>query len=304
MNGLIVLDKPKGITSFGLVARVKKIVGGKKVGHTGTLDPDATGVMIILLGKATRLARFFESDTKMYRAEITLGITTDTLDASGKVLNESPASDVSLADLKSVLTRFNGVITQRVPIFSAVKLAGRPLYKMARSGIRPEAPLREVEIFSLKLISFAPGPNPKLTIDVTCSKGTYIRALAADIGESLGVGAHLSSLVRLRSGKFSMDKAITLSDLETLSSEGRLCEVIISIREALDTTKTLSIQKHDEEKIICGNSILLADPIHLAQGEDVLLLGSGGEAIAVAKSDNDDKGATTLRPYIVLGEAG
>ncbi|MBT6492015.1 MAG: tRNA pseudouridine(55) synthase TruB, partial [Deltaproteobacteria bacterium] len=200
MNGVLIIDKSAGPTSHDVVASVRKVLRMKKVGHTGTLDPAATGVLPIVLGKATKLSRYLVGCDKSYRGMICLGVTTDTLDAVGQVLEEKPV-DVTEEQVEAVLEKFRGDIKQVPPMYSAKKIDGKKLYELARQGVEVEREAKDVHIDELKLISFD-GTN--IEVDVTCTSGTYIRVLALDIGEALGCGGHLSALRRTRVGNFDL----------------------------------------------------------------------------------------------------
>ena len=211
MDGILNINKPKGITSFGVVAMVKRLSGEQRVGHAGTLDPAATGVLPVCLGQGTRVIEFLVDTTKAYRAEIELGVATDTYDASGKVTQMGDYSGISRGQLESALASYRGLIEQTPPMYSALKYQGKPLYQLARAGIKLERKSRPIKIYNLELIEWQP---PIFTIDVVCGKGTYIRSLAHDLGQALGCGANLKSLVRLQCGLFDIKDAISLPQLE------------------------------------------------------------------------------------------
>lgn len=213
MDCVLNLLKPPGMTSHDVVGAVRRALGERKVGHTGTLDPGVAGVLPIVVGKATRLAEFVAGADKAYRAEVTFGVTTDTQDSFGAITGETDASHLIRGDLAYVLPRFQGEIQQVPPMVSAVKVDGKRLYQLAREGIEVHRDARPVQIQRLRLLDFRPGPRPIAWLDVECSKGTYIRTLAADIGATLAVGAHMSYLVRTRSGAFRLEDADTLEDL-------------------------------------------------------------------------------------------
>lgn len=208
--GFLNVDKGVGMTSHDVVARLRRGLGIKKVGHAGTLDPLATGVLIVCLGPATRLSEYAMHTRKRYRAEVHLGLTTDTYDAEGEVVSEADAGQITRDAVETALTAFSGEIEQLPPRYSAIKQGGRKLYQMARAGEAIEVEPRRVTIHALTLVSWQ---SPRLTLDVTCSAGTYIRSLAFDLGERLGVGAHLSGLRRTASGAFDVAEAVTLDDL-------------------------------------------------------------------------------------------
>ncbi len=299
MNGILILDKPKGMTSSDLVLKAKRIIGAKKAGHTGTLDPIATGVMLILIGKATKLARFFGEDKKRYLAEVRFGIETDTLDGEGKVISKR-SCEVSSDNVEKTLKRFRGHIEQRAPIYSAIKKKGRPLYDLARKGEAVSAPTRNVEIIELKLVDFKEGENPAAKLDVTASKGTYIRSLASDIGKALGVGAHLSALTRLEAGRYSLDDSISL---ETLTQAPDPKEFLISIEKALSFMGSIKIQDEEtEKKLLSGNQVVSKGTWTNPLGEDILLIGREGQPIVVARVTLDEDERKVVKPYIVLGE--
>lgn len=208
MNGILVVDKPAGPTSHDVVAQCRRALGVRRIGHAGTLDPPATGVLVLGVGRATRLLRFLEAGEKEYVADVVFGASTTTQDAAGDVLDERDASAVTEAVVGAVLDRFRGAIEQRPPMVSAVKVGGERLYRKARRGEDVERPARTVTIHELELISFDPGVRARARLRVVCSKGTYIRTLGADIGEALGVGAHVGALRRTRVGAFGEDEAV------------------------------------------------------------------------------------------------
>lgn len=211
MNGIVVLDKPSGISSAAAVDRVKRALGAKRAGHGGTLDPLATGVLVICLGEATKIASYLLADDKSYIADLVLGIETDTLDRTGSIVATRDASGVTPAMLETVLATRRGEQDQIPPMFSAIKQHGVRLYRHARSGVEVERMPRRIRIDQLELIAFEP---PRATLAISCSKGTYIRSLVADIGGDLGCGGHLVELRRTRSGVFSIDQALRLEELE------------------------------------------------------------------------------------------
>lgn len=211
MDGILNINKPRGITSFGVVAQVRRLTGEKRVGHAGTLDPEATGVLPVCLGKGTRIVEFLVDTTKAYRAQIELGVATDTGDATGRTTRQEDPSQVSRERLESELTSFCGIIEQTPPMYSAVKYQGRRLYQLARAGIEIERKSRPVMVYSLKLTDWQ---SPVATVEVVCGKGTYIRSLAQDLGQALGCGATLKNLSRLRCGLFDIKEAVSLDQLE------------------------------------------------------------------------------------------
>ena len=218
MNGFVVLDKPEGVTSFRAAAPLRRIFCEKKVGHTGTLDPMATGVLPVALGKAARFIDYLPESGKAYVARFRCGITTDTLDITGKVLSERPSA-VTEADVLALLPRFTGEITQVPPMYSAVSVNGQRLYELARRGIEVERQERRVTIHRLELTG---GEDNEFEIEVSCSKGTYSRSLIADLGESLGCGAVMTALRRTRANGFSIEDALTPEQVEALGEQALL----------------------------------------------------------------------------------
>ncbi len=211
-DGLVVVDKGPGWTSHDVVAKLRGVYGQRRIGHAGTLDPDATGVLLVGLGRVTRLMRYLQDTTKEYRGRVVFGVATDTLDASGAVL-ERTEMRFTRADLDTAARSFVGDIEQVPPMVSALKVGGRRLYEMARAGEEIERAARPVHIGALDIEELAPGAYPEATIRVECSSGTYIRTLAADLGASLGGCAHLGSLRRLRVGSFTLDDAACLEEI-------------------------------------------------------------------------------------------
>ncbi len=219
------------MTSFGVVARVRRITGEKKTGHTGTLDPMATGVLPVIMGGATRFCELLPVHDKKYRAKIKLGITTDTLDITGNVLSEQ-SSNIKTDDFVKKVHNYIGEIEQVPPMYSAVSKDGVRLYELARKGMEIEREKRRVNIYSIELIQ-ADETEQEFVIDVSCSAGTYIRTLADDIGRDLGCGAILTELCRVEANGFDLSECLTLEELEALSGEGRLSEAVIPIEKAL-----------------------------------------------------------------------
>ena len=213
MDGILNVDKPYGLTSMDVVRRLKRASGVKRVGHGGTLDPIATGVIPICFGQATRLMEYLVDGTKDYRAVVELGVETDTYDALGQVVSNQNASHVTLADVSDALESYTGVIQQVPPMYSALKQQGKRLYDLARAGIEVAREPRTVEVFEITVLDWSP---PQVTLEATCGRGFYVRSLAHDLGSSLGCGGHLKSLTRLRSGPFKVADALSVSDAEEI----------------------------------------------------------------------------------------
>ena len=213
MNGLLVIDKAAGMTSHDVVAMCRRILGERRVGHAGTLDPSATGVLVLGVGRATRLLRFVEDSDKEYVVTAAFGVTTSTLDADGEVVAENDASSLTEEDVRSALGAFVGDIEQVPPMVSAVKVGGEPLYRKARRGEDVERAPRRVRVHELDLDSFEPGPRARATLRVRCARGTYVRSLVADVGDALAVGASVAILRRTRVGSFTETDAILISEV-------------------------------------------------------------------------------------------
>lgn len=251
--GFLNINKPTGMTSHDVVAKLRRGLKLKKVGHAGTLDPMATGVLIICVGGATRLSEYVMASTKHYQARVRLGITTDTYDAEGKILQTRDASGIKLTKVEGVLATFRGDIQQFPPMYSAIKQNGQKLYDLARAGKTVERQPRPVRIDQLELTDWS---MPELTLDVVCSAGTYIRSLAYDLGELLGVGAHLAALIRLASGAFLLEQSIKLEDLLDDSNWTRH---LIRPAIALSHCPALHLTAADIEHIQHGRTIPGAD---------------------------------------------
>lgn len=233
MDGVLNVLKPPGMTSHDVVDAVRRLVGQRRVGHTGTLDPGAAGVLLLVLGRATRIAEFLSEADKAYRFEVTFGVATATGDAFGEVTSTADASGMSEEQLADLLPHFLGEIEQLPPMTSAVKVGGVPLYRRAHRGETVAVRPRRVRIHRLRSLRFWPGARPRALLEVECGKGTYVRALARDIGEMAGVGAHASFMLRLRVGRFSLGASLTLEELSGLQAEGRLGEALLSMDDAL-----------------------------------------------------------------------
>lgn len=249
MQGLLLLNKSKGITSFGAVSRVKRTVGEKRVGHTGTLDPMATGVLPVLIGRATALSSLMLDADKRYIATIKLGITTDTDDITGEILSEK-AVTVGANEIGNALKQFTGKISQIPPMYSAIKKDGVRLYKLAREGKTAEIEPREVEIFEIKLLSALNSQN-EFRVEAHVSKGTYIRSLARDIGEFLGCGATLSALQRTYASGFSIEQC---ADLDTLDSEN-VFSYILSEEKAVEYLPEIKVTEKQAIRFCNGGQL-------------------------------------------------
>lgn len=289
-DGILVIDKPAGWTSHDVVAKVRRICRTRRVGHTGTLDPFATGVLVVCLNQATRIVRYLTGDEKEYRAVMRLGFRTDTGDLTGSPV-EPPddASRITASDLRRAVESFSGRISQVPPMYSAKKMGGVKLYEMARRGEEVERRPIEVEIREIELTS---GPQPdapgSLTMiasfRVVCSSGTYVRTLAEDIGRRLEIGAHLVELRRTRAGRCSLDQAVTIQQLEKLAEDGRIQDAAIGMTDALEMTE-IPLSESELRDVSHGR------PIRSAEGFDhgmtAILSTPDGRPAAIAEFDAD-----------------
>ena len=250
MNGIICVNKPKDWTSFDVVAKFRGIARTKKCGHTGTLDPMATGVLPILLGNATKLSSLIPDSDKGYRAGFQLGVTTDTLDCTGTVLSRVPVQ-VSTQQLETALESFRGTISQIPPMYSAVQVNGRRLYDLARSGQTVERPSRTVTIHQLDLLNYNPQTGEG-ELEVFCSKGTYIRSLVDDLGKALGCGGMLTSLIRSQANGFTLDDCLTLEECQRLADTGELEGHVLPPDRVLKELPALSLNRVQAEKFRHG----------------------------------------------------
>jgi len=256
LNGILVIDKSPGLSSARVVSIVKRLLQAPKVGHAGTLDPFATGVLIVCVDQATRLARFWLNSTKTYQAELCLGIETDTQDPTGTVISTCEASDIPEDTLRAVIESFVGTMNQAPPVYSALKHQGVPLYKLARKGEPFQKPARQVRIYRLEILEIA---LPLVRFEVSCSAGTYIRTLCSDIGKILGCGGHLKNLRRTACSGYTIADAITISDLEELARSGDVARQLTGMAEALPDMVSFQADKSLTDKIKYGMMITIAD---------------------------------------------
>lgn len=311
MNGVLVVDKPTGGTSFDVVRQVRRASGVRKVGHGGTLDPLASGVLPICLGEATKLAQFLLEADKEYLVTLCLGVETDTYDADGAVTARRPAEGVDEAAVRAALPGFVGRIQQRPPVYSALKRGGRPLYEYARAGEAVEIDERTVTVFALELLSF---PSPQaVSLRVHCSKGTYVRSLAFDLGRALGPGAHVTALRRTRSGPFGLEDAVTLPEALVALGEKDQGQAhglkLVSLSEALRHLPRCSAGVEAARDLAQGKRVLWSalelsgEPGDRAGDRDTWrrfqVLGPDGDLLAVAERRADD----TLRTLRVFNQA-
>lgn len=252
VSGILNLCKPIDCTSFDLVKQIRRLSGEKKVGHGGTLDPLASGVLPICLGRATRVSEFLAESSKSYRAVMKFGAATDTYDAEGTITEEHDASHITLEKVEESLDLFRGIILQEPPMYSALKHEGKRLYELAREGITIERPKRETAVHKLQILNWDP---PYATIYVDCGRGTYVRSLAHDIGQELGVGAHLTELVRLRTGPFDISESVTPEEFEQAAATGNWQELLFPIDFALSNMPAAILDKRAERATTNGQPI-------------------------------------------------
>jgi len=290
-HGLLIIDKDAGWTSHDVVARVRRLIGQRRVGHAGTLDPMATGVLVLCLGRATRLTEYLQGHRKRYEATIRLGEVTDTYDLEGDVIERHPVPSLSEEELTSHLRAFQGEITQRPPAYSAVKVDGVPAYRRARRGEAVALPPRRVTIYQIRLSRWEP---PDLSVEIECSAGTYIRSLAHDLGQAIGCGAHLVALRRTASGPFTLADAISLPELERLVEGGRWRERVLPLVEAVKDMPKITLSPQAESAVCFGQPIPGPEA---KEGAIAAGLSQSGDLVAILRFD---AGRELWRPHKVL----
>jgi len=277
VDGVVVIDKPAGWTSHDVVAKIRNLTKVKKVGHTGTLDPFATGVLPLTLGKATRLTNYFLSSDKVYHGVMRFGFATATYDVDGDALGEDLHPDLDLSRLQDIFGRYQGTISQTLPPYSAKKVQGKPLYSYARKGIEMAPTKKEVTIKSLQLIALN---GCEVEFELACTAGTYARSLAHDIGAEYGCGAHLIQLRRIRSGEFPIDTAVRLSEGEQFHPREFFIERVIPIRSLLQEIPAIVVSEGDRKKLVHGMDLNLITTDW--ESERFRLIDESGDLIALA----------------------
>ncbi len=280
MNGIINIYKEAGYTSFDVVAKMRGILKTRKIGHTGSLDPAATGVLPVCVGNATKAAEFLADHDKEYIAELLLGVTTDTLDTTGQVLDRKPV-ECSEAQVRDTIFSFLGTSEQVPPMYSAVKVDGKRLYELARAGREVERTPRSITITELEILSMR---LPVVQFRVVCSKGTYIRSLCQDIGESLACGGCMQSLERTRVGAFDKSTAVTLAELERHRDEGTLSEIMLGVDQIFTQYKPVTLKDRFVKTAENGNKLrtdMIVEPVLFEEGEKVRLYGEDGSFYGV-----------------------
>jgi len=300
LSGVVVVDKPSGPTSFDVVRRVKGLFKAKRCGHTGTLDPTATGVLPICIGDATKIASFISEGEKEYDAVVRFGVTTDTQDSAGRALETRPTDELSEARVREALTGFVGLVEQTPPMYSARKIDGKRLYELARAGEEVEREARQVHIDEARLLFFRP---PDAGIFVRCSKGTYLRTLAHDLGQKVGCGAHLKELKRVRVGPFALEDSVGLDVLMAEAKENRegLERFVHPLSRALTDLAELQLDTQLARRVAHGHAPGPADLSRLRappfpRGRKIRLIDPESRVLAVAESD----GVGTLKLLRVL----
>lgn len=310
MDGILIIDKPEGLTSHDVVAWVRRILKTKRVGHTGTLDPFATGVLVMLVGRATRLAQFLDKDRKEYAALVRFGFETDTGDRTGEIRSTSyELRKFSNKELETVLTDFRGAIEQTPPMYSAKKVDGKKLYELARKGVEIErkpvaVTIYEIEILEDSYCSVVSSQLPEkenlktedYALRVLCSAGTYIRTLAEDIGKKLGVGAHLAELRRTRAGKFDLSKAVTIKELEEITASGKVADCLISMNDAVVHLPPMILSEQEIKDTQHGKK-LRAEAAEFADRQLIRMIDTAQNLIAIGFYKSEEK---SVQPKLVL----
>ncbi|GAC1398169.1 MAG: tRNA pseudouridine(55) synthase TruB [Ktedonobacteraceae bacterium] len=275
MDGILNIHKAIGMTSHDVVAKIRKLLKQKRVGHAGTLDPAASGVLPICVGQATRVAEYLSESGKAYSAEILFGVVTDTYDSEGTVLRTSDTESLILSQIEEILPQFLGPQMQLPPLYSAIKLQGQPAYKRIRAGEEITLAARPIEIYQLHILNWQ---TPRLSLEIDCSKGTYIRSLAYDLGERLGYGAHLSALIRTRSGPFVLSESVTLEHIAEAVEQGTIPQLVTSADAVLQHYPALHLDAATVERVLHGNTFSYDEqPAELARVYD-----THGQFLAIA----------------------
>jgi tRNA pseudouridine55 synthase len=311
VDGILNVAKPAGWTSHDVVAKLRRLLRERRIGHAGTLDPMATGVLIVCVGQATRVVDYLMGAPTQYRAVVQLGTTTTTDDLAGEITAQSDASRVSRADVEGLLLRFVGRIRQRPPVYSALKVEGRPLYRLARQGKAPEPEMRDVDVYGLSITDWTP---PRFGLTVDCGRGTYVRSLARDIGDALGVGGCLAALERTRVGRYTLEDALTLDQIASLVEAGEAQSVLRPIDEALVGLEPVMVDDEGERRLCSGSTWLVTGGAPFAPLPSDGLAGSQRELTPVSEQpdthgisacvrlgDSTSRPATRRRVYSIDG---
>lgn len=289
MDGVLNILKPPGMTSHDVISFLRRELKTKRIGHAGTLDPQAAGVLPLCVGQATRLVEFLMHQDKEYLCEMTLGITTVTQDAWGEVLRTNDCSQLTLEKIKETIPQFTGAIRQTVPAYSAVKVEGLPLYKRTRLGMKTKPPTRQVFVYKIDIIKYEP---PRLTFIINCTKGTYVRTICHDLGEALGVGGHMSFLLRTKVGNFTLKQSITLEETATLKEKA-----LLPLEVCVEGLTQIVLPEKELKKIKQGQVLTLPEKVPLFKKIAVFNEKEKLEAIAAVLVVNNK---ITLKPEKVL----
>ena len=295
ISGVLVVDKPVGMTSHDVVEAIRRGTGIRRAGHTGTLDPRASGVLVILIGPAVRLSEYVSASDKRYQAIIRLGSSTDTFDSDGKFVRSDQPVNVTEEQFETILKQFEGEIEQTPPPYSAVKVGGRRAYDMARQGEEVELAPRKIQVHHLEVLEWAP---PEVVVDVHCSSGTYVRSLANDMGNALGTGAYLVGLRRTKSGRFSLRDATPLRKLQEAFTAGNWYQYLIPAAEALGDWTAVELNPDDVEEVRHGHRVKAA--VGVEQPQLVRGVSAAGELIALMIPAVGEDGSAEWQPKKVF----
>lgn len=305
MNGIFNILKPKGISSHKAVSEVRNILNIPKAGHAGTLDPSASGVLLVCIGQATKIVEFLVGMKKHYQGEMILGISTDTQDSEGKIVQKREVkTDIDEKRIKDIFQKYEGTISQIPPMFSAAHYQGKRLYHLARKGIEVKRNPKKVKIYQFNLINFNQKLNPIVKFEVICSKGTYIRTLCDDIGNELGCGAHLSNLVRKKIGKFCIEDSLNLEELKKNKALGKKC--LISIDSALEGLNKITVKSEATKTVLNGGAISseqivgITEMIKTRKNDFVKIFDVKGNLLSIATSVEENRKDIIFKPVKVF----
>ena len=294
VHGILLLDKPVGLTSNQALQQAKRLLQARKAGHTGSLDPLASGLLPLCFGEATKVSRFLLDADKRYRAVFKLGESTSTGDAEGEVLESRPLT-VSRREIETAIRGFVGTIEQIPPMYSAIKVGGQPLYKLARAGVTTERAPRTVTVYEYTILDL---DGPRLTVDIRCTKGTYVRSLAHDLGERLGCGAHVAELRRTAMGGFSIEETVTLTDFEALAGPQARAARLVPADQALKAVPAVTISRH-AAFYFCQGQPVMARPLPPAGW--LRVYEEGGRFLGLAEVDDDGRAAPRRLMHMTEG---
>lgn len=290
MDGIINVHKEKGFTSHDVVAKLRGILHQKKIGHTGTLDPDATGVLPVCVGRATKVCELLTDKSKTYTAVVKLGVVTDTQDMTGEIIKEQEAA-VGLEEIREAVSAFTGELWQMPPMYSAVKVKGKRLYELARQGIEVERKKRKITVYASEVTGYDPAAN-EFTMEVTCSKGTYIRTLCHDIGEKLSCGACMASLVRTRVDCFTLSEAYTLSQIGEIYQAGRMQDILTPVDKLFEAFPKVVVLTEGLRYLQNGNVLkaaLCQEPADISDGSMVRMYDENRDFYALYRYDSSQR---------------